>query len=63
MSTKTYLNAMERMILMGIDKTILAAQETTTEAVFTLVHAIALFAGKTKLVIRVEKVTKTIMPK
>lgn len=56
----TYLNAMERVIMMGIYKTI---PKTTTEAVFTLVQAIAHFAGKTELVIQVEKVAQSILPK
>lgn len=51
---------MERVVLMRIHQTVLAAQETTAEAIFTFVHAIYLLARITKFI--TEKITKTIVP-
>jgi hypothetical protein len=51
---------MKRMVLMSMYQTIMAAQETSTETILTLVDAANVLAGNAKFV--VEKFAETVMP-
>jgi predicted transcriptional regulator len=58
---RTYLNAVERMVTMCIDHTIMAMHQAPQKTVLTFVFAWIFSAGGTEIVLK--KVTMTIMTK